>query len=68
MPSSKVFSTMQYKEVQPMKKLIVIALILLAFVSGYLVGQYDTITNASLHNITADGYQLNFNGQIHDYN
>lgn len=51
-----------------MKKLLTITLTaIIFFAGGYLFGQHDTITNASLHSITADGYQLNFNGQIHDY-
>jgi hypothetical protein len=51
-----------------MKKFIALILILATFAGGFFVGQYHAITNASLHSITADGYQLNFNGQIHDYN
>lgn len=50
-----------------MKKLIALALILATFIGGFLFGQHHTITNASLHSITETGYQLNFNGQIHDY-
>lgn len=52
-----------------MKKLIAIALIIVAFVGGYAVGRHNTIISASLYNIADDGsYQLEFNGQIHEYN
>jgi hypothetical protein len=52
-----------------MKKIFTIILIAtICFAGGYLLGQHNTIINASLHNITEDGYQLNFNGQIHNYN
>lgn len=51
-----------------MKKLLALLLILTAFVCGYFFGQHHAITNASIHSITETGYQLNFNGQIHDYN
>lgn len=51
-----------------MKKLIAIALIIVAFVGGYAVGRHNTIISASLYNIADDGsYQLEFNGQIHEY-
>jgi hypothetical protein len=50
-----------------MKKLIATLIIIATFMGGFLFGQHNTITHASLHSITADGYQLNFNGQIHDY-
>lgn len=51
-----------------MKKFIALVLILATFAGGFFIGQHYTITNASLHSITETGYQLNFNGQIHDYN
>lgn len=51
-----------------MKKFIATLLILATFMGGFFCGRYHTITNASLYSVTADGYQLNFNGQIHDYN
>ena len=52
-----------------MKKLIAIALILIAFVGGYAVGRHNTIISASLYDIADDGsYYLEFNGQIHEYN
>lgn len=50
-----------------MKKFITLVLILATFAGGFFVGQNHAITNASLYRITADGYQLDFNGQIHDY-
>lgn len=50
-----------------MKKLLTLILILTAFVGGYFFGQHHAITHASLHSISETGYQLNFNGQIHDY-
>lgn len=50
-----------------MKKLLALILTATIFVCGFLFGQHYTITNASLHSVTADGYRLNFNGQIHDY-
>lgn len=50
-----------------MKKLFALILILATFAGGFFVGQHHAITNASLHSITETGYQLNFNGQIHDY-
>jgi hypothetical protein len=46
-----------------MKKLLALILTATIFVGGFLFGQH----HASLHNVTADGYQINFNGQIHDY-
>ena len=38
-----------------MKKLIAIALILIAFVGGYAVGRHNTIISASLYDIADDG-------------
>ncbi len=50
-----------------MKKLIVALLILATFIGGFFFGQHHAITHASLYNVTETGYQLNFNGQIHNY-
>lgn len=50
-----------------MKKLLALILVLATFAGGFFIGQHHTITHASLHSISETGYQLNFDGQIHDY-
>ena len=46
---------------------LVIAIVALAIVGGYHMGRYHTIYQAELHNVTEDGYEINFGDEIHSY-
>ena len=47
--------------------LLAIAVIALAIIGGYHMGRYHTIRQAELHNVTTDGYEINFGNEIHSY-
>ena len=50
-----------------MKKLIALALIILALVGGYTIGRINTIRQAELLEITDTEYYINFGNEIHAY-
>ena len=50
-----------------MKKIMCAAIILIVFVAGFAAGRNNAIKSAELYEVTDDGYQINFSGEIHDY-
>lgn len=51
-----------------MKKIaLVIALVVLALVSGYTLGRQHTIRQADLCDITETEYLIDFGGEVHIY-
>jgi hypothetical protein len=46
---------------------IATALIITALFIGFMLGRYNTIHNAEVHNITDNGYEITFGNETHNY-